>query len=306
MPKKKTPKVSRTTRRARSPRSDPSIVFEHPAGAILKVILEKTPIYQDAAQPSLQAIGKELAPAGKLLGKTTARTIKATLAPLRGLLWGWEKIEKIVMPELAARVENQLHLLVAPKLTVAGPVLESLRFTGNEPELREMYINLLATSMNRETAEKAHPAFAEIIRQLSPDEARIIQYFAKEKTVVQMALATQCPHIPGRQAQLVRYEFLKQAVSLIDIDVTCEHRDLIPAYLDNLRRVSVISVSELGDGYSHDNDTRYKRLENHPLIQDQVKELQAAGTSYRRCGGSFGLTSFGDQFCAACVSPLAQ
>ena len=42
--------------------------------------------------------------------------------------------------------------------------------------LRELYANLLATSIDSITAHEAHPAFVEIIRQLTPDEARIVKY----------------------------------------------------------------------------------------------------------------------------------
>src|SRR5262249_12995200 len=149
--------------------------------------------YKDLAQPSAKRLGKELVPAAKQLGQTAVRALNTVLAPLRGAIWGWEKIEEIVIPELAKRVEDALHKLVTPKRTVAGPALEASRFAGGEPALREMYVNLLATSMDRDTATKAHPAFAEIIRQLTPDEARVVQFFAAEKVVAQMTFGTLGP-----------------------------------------------------------------------------------------------------------------
>jgi len=63
--------------------------------------------------------------------------------------------------------------IVVPKPNVAGPALEALRYTWHEETLSDLYANLLAaSSMDKSTADGAHPAFVEIIRQLTPDEAK--------------------------------------------------------------------------------------------------------------------------------------
>ena len=66
-----------------------------------------------------------------------------------------------------------------PPPYIAVPAVEALRYTAEEPALCEMYLHLLATAMDSRTVPLAHPAFAEIIRQLTPDEARIINLFAQ-------------------------------------------------------------------------------------------------------------------------------
>lgn len=46
----------------------------------------------------------------------------------------------------------------------------------NESEkLREMYANLVAKSMNADFHDKVHPAYVEIIKQLSPAEAVFLE-----------------------------------------------------------------------------------------------------------------------------------
>ena len=45
----------------------------------------------------------------------------------------------------------------------------------NSEELRNMYANLLAASMLKDEKENAHPSFVEIIKQLSPDEAKLLK-----------------------------------------------------------------------------------------------------------------------------------
>lgn len=97
-------------------------------------------------------------------------------ALLRAAVWGWERIAEIIGPELAAgNSKDKFHRLVTPRLEVDVPALESRRYADEVPELQEMYVNFLGTAMDRETAMRAHPAFAEIIRQMTPDEARIVR-----------------------------------------------------------------------------------------------------------------------------------
>ena len=63
--------------------------------------------------------------------------------------------------------------LVEPDLMIAGPTLEALKYTYDKDELRNMYLNLLTSSMNRDTKEKTHPSYVEIIRQLTPLDAKV-------------------------------------------------------------------------------------------------------------------------------------
>lgn len=64
--------------------------------------------------------------------------------------------------------------LIAPKLSVAGPTVQGIAFTVEEPDLKAMYLNLLATASDKRVEASAHPAFAEVIRQLTSEEARLL------------------------------------------------------------------------------------------------------------------------------------
>ncbi|KRC63626.1 hypothetical protein ASE12_01910 [Aeromicrobium sp. Root236] len=65
--------------------------------------------------------------------------------------------------------------LISPKPSVAGPAMEGLRYSLDEPTLKDMYLELLATATDRRVEGKAHPSFAEIIRQLSGEEAALLK-----------------------------------------------------------------------------------------------------------------------------------
>ncbi|SKA62407.1 protein of unknown function [Succinivibrio dextrinosolvens DSM 3072] len=71
--------------------------------------------------------------------------------------------------------------IVSPEAYVAIPALESLSYSMDSVELRNLYANLLANAMNKDVKEKVHPAFIEIIRQLTPNEAKLLEIIFKAK-----------------------------------------------------------------------------------------------------------------------------
>lgn len=64
--------------------------------------------------------------------------------------------------------------LTSPRPSVAVPAMQGLGYSLDEPDLKEMYLNLLATATDDRTEESAHPSFAEVIRQLSGPEAKLL------------------------------------------------------------------------------------------------------------------------------------
>ncbi len=68
--------------------------------------------------------------------------------------------------------------------SIAMPVLERIGYEDDDSILREMYVNLLARSIDKERQGEAHPAFARIIEQLSPDEAMIMYTLRKASIVL--------------------------------------------------------------------------------------------------------------------------
>ncbi|NLR74392.1 DUF4393 domain-containing protein [Leeia aquatica] len=74
--------------------------------------------------------------------------------------------------------------IIEPKASIAGPTLQGLAFTHEEPNLKEMYLSLLATSMDGRAASVAHPAFVEIIKQLDSEDARLVRNVLQSEDAV--------------------------------------------------------------------------------------------------------------------------
>ena len=191
--------------------------------------------YQDAMQPGAKEFGLASRSAGQELGEavtTVAKVANRALTPLKALIWCWDKIETFVVEQVEKRFKDKPDNLITPNPVVAVPALQALQYTGTSPTLRDMYMNLLATAMDKDTAVKAHPAFVEIIRQLSPDEARIMNRMADKKR-------------PGPKPDKKGY-----AGHCGDIarESGCEVMELDIAYIDNLCRLGLLRDSLIPDG----------------------------------------------------------
>lgn len=132
--------------------------------------------YKDAVQPGARQIGTALGTVGHLLN--------SVLRPLQSLDKVWTCMFERLDGWLAQRLQGvPPSELTEPPPTVAGNVLTGLLFAQDEPDIREMFLNLLATSMVRRTKALAHPSFAGILKEMTPDEARIMMHIAKTQRV---------------------------------------------------------------------------------------------------------------------------
>ena len=115
-------------------------------------LLKAAPIYDDAIQPAAKEIGKSL--------ETVAKAVNVALSPVSALVWGYDQIEEFVSTNVAEKLKKiPNERIITPDIMIAGPTLEALRYAGHKETLREMYANLLATSLDSEVATFAHPSF---------------------------------------------------------------------------------------------------------------------------------------------------
>lgn len=59
-----------------------------------------------------------------------------------------------------------------PKLSILGPTLEASKYYFEEEPLRDMFASLAAASMDRRKERDLHPSYPEIIKQMSPLDAK--------------------------------------------------------------------------------------------------------------------------------------
>lgn len=248
-------------------------------------LMQAVPVYEDALQPMAKETGKALA--------TVGRAVNAALLPIRGLVWGIEQIEQFVHTKVAKKLEKvPVENIQTPDPAIAGPALESLRYTGHKEALSEMYANLLASSMDSETARNAHPGFVEIIRNLSSDEAKIMCFIAEAGTQPII-------DIHRKTRKEISSTITNELVTTIAHDAGCEHGALTGSYLVNLQRLGLINIDK---GRFLASPTAYDRILNDPPVKliiealDREEEFKSEITKYFA-----NLTPFGLQFSQACL-----
>ena len=129
--------------------------------------------------------------AGDNLGQaalTLSKTINNALLPLAAINFSFDKARNYFaknfekdLAEKASKIPQED--IVEPKASIAGPTLQGLAFTHEEENLKDMYLSLLATAMDEKTTNNAHPAFVEIIRQLTSEEAHLVQGILKASSL---------------------------------------------------------------------------------------------------------------------------
>jgi hypothetical protein len=252
-------------------------------------VAKAIPVYQDLAQPALQEVGKGL--------QTVAKTVHIALAPISALVWGYDQIKDFVSTNVTERLKNiPQENIITPEPNIAGPALESLRYTGHKEELREMYASLLATAMNSDTAENAHPSFVEIIKQLSTHEALILENLAHVNTVPMIDLRDQNDNPPGGGWWVIKH------FSMLAVNVGCNSYELGSAYMVNLQRLGLIELRENYTLTTVNGVNPYEKLINHEIIVTKSQEIsKVQGHRPDIWKGAINLTPLGIQFSHACI-----
>lgn len=127
-------------------------------------------LYRDLAQPAAREVGEALSNAAKV-----ARFALAPVDYLAAQHQRWKRY----LERVAEKVPEERRVAAHPQL--AGPVFAGLQYIEENSINAELFINLLARAIDRERVSEAHPAFAHLISQLSPDEALIL-FHLKRRT----------------------------------------------------------------------------------------------------------------------------
>jgi hypothetical protein len=242
-------------------------------------LVKAVPVYQDAVQPAAQEIGKSLA--------TVTKTVNIALAPIKALVWGYEKIEDYLTKRVSEKLKDiPKEDIETPPTNIAGPAVESLKYTGHNENLRELYASLLAMSMNKKTADKAHPSFVEVIKNLSTEEALILQQFVSKSMFPKIDVQETGGNNGGEINHFINFTLFHKMDTRINVNNT-------RTYLDNLQRLGVIEI--LKDEYFAD-ESPYKILKNDSALIGLKDLIEKKGKKVKFRKGLIRLTAFGTDF----------
>ena len=142
-----------------------------PTEELVNALVEQLPIqkaYDDGLSASVEEAGGALT--------DIIKTLRLALAPVQYAAALQDRY-RAFLDKSVRRIPSENRTQPPPQ--ILGPVIEGIRYEPAGTPIDEMFSQLLSRSMDSHRANEAHPSFPHIIRQLSADEAKILERLNK-------------------------------------------------------------------------------------------------------------------------------
>jgi hypothetical protein len=171
----------------------------------------------------------------------------------------------------------------------AEVVDEEVDIRPSSARLQEIGAELLRRSADVHYDDDAHPAYARILGDMAPDEARILRLLCRAGPQASVDVRTAGP------LAIARSELIAPGLNMIAAEAGCRRPERVHAYMDNLYRLGLVWFSR----EPLEDPLRYQVLEAQPEVTEAMSRA-GRGKTVRR---SIHLTVFGTDFCAVCLPP---
>ena len=211
--------------------------------------------------------------------------------PLRKWIAGREYNLKETEVLLAKKLEKvKSENIVEPEAYIAVPAIQSISYCMNDEELRNLYANLLANSMNKDTKDSVHPSFVNIINQMSPMDAVIFKIIYESKIRPLITLFFQLDN-NGQENHLNNLSWIKEY-----------EYDVVSVSIDNLTRIGLIKIPA---------DKHYVTDTNYDIVRNCKKYNEYCSQYINVNGGKVSedkqiitITDYGKLFYTICVKDI--
>lgn len=207
-------------------------------------------------------------------GEPLTEIVDARLESARVTLWRFLRLDRLTPTGTTATYTTH-------SVTLRSRPNASLR------DLREQGDALLRQLGDPAQPQHEHPAFSRILRELVPDEARIMRFLALAGAQPVIDVRTKTPLGVGS-------ELIAGGINLVAEMAGATYPDRNQQYLANLTRLGMIRFSE----EQVEDPRRYSFIEAQPVAAAAMARAKRAHTVYR----SVAITQFGRQFCEVCFT----
>jgi len=234
----------------------------------------------DAAEKSSRQTTHDSAPLSNLPAAVAANTLTSPGQELAAFLEqdvGTALRQRGISPE-----QTQ-----APRKDLLLRTVDALRCSADA--FRPYYARLIASSMDVSESIHVHPAWIEMLKQLTEDEIAFLVAFPPPGRV---AISADLVIILRSQEMMVAYRYIVPE----KLAATCRHKSNIPMYVDNLIRLNLIHrpAAQQAD-----------RAAYQPLMAlDFVEQLRDAAPKTARVNfdqSVLGITNLGEHFRRSCL-----
>lgn len=217
--------------------------------------IEKVPeVYDDILKPVAQETGK-------LLGRVP-RAINAALSGCDVWILNKEYNIEETKKLLAKKLENvPPEKIVQPEPYVAVPALQAISYSMNNEELRELYANLLSKAMNIDTKDFVHPCFTDLIKQMSPLDAKVFKSIMESSITPLLTIKKHDKITNGANILIENISWL-----------TFASYNAISVSINNLCRLGLIEIPYF-DNYT--DKTNYDCIKQNPWFKAFLLQYQS-------------------------------
>lgn len=168
---------------------------------------------------------------------------------------------RLLQEEIISEVQNiSDENIQEPVISIVGPALEASRYYIEEEEIRKMFSKLIASSMDSSKNSTTHHSFVEIIKMLSPLDAKNL-YFMHTTDDGTISRIKMVKNSSGSYQVINNHVFLGNP--------ECNDSALIEPSIDNLIRLGLVNVSYIE---RRTNESLYDKHNNSPLYQSYINE----------------------------------
>ena len=243
----------------------------------------KSKAYDDAARPLMGWLGK------------TGGALGHALYALIGLpMEKWAQRKEEQMAKLTEQIEARTFNIpeenrIEPSYGTVQAVFEGLDSCLDEEILQAGFVNLLGAAMDSRTATSFLKCHANTLRQLCPDEARVLNALCLKQTSQAYIDVRFCEKGGKGWSVYRRY------VTDIDTLVQCEFPDDIPSYLVHLETLGLLRI----DSTNWLVDEQVYALLERRVLNDK-KNIENSGREYKIGKGIIYITPLGEDFARSC------
>jgi len=225
-----------------------------------------------------------LTAAGEVAAWSVDTALGVTGTVVKGSMAGTPAREVLAEAEAEVReaVRRALRLPAAPHTETPGL-----------PTLREQGAALLRLSASADPEQAdIHPAYAGMLAELTPDEARILRLLYRDGPQPAIDIRVGRPRGLGAERRV-------DGLSVIGDHAGLRFPNRVPQYLTNLRRLGLTEMAK----EPVDNPNRYQLIEAQAPVRELLKR-SGFGTkvNYR----SIVITPFGEDFVRTCLPEIVQ
>lgn len=239
------------------------------------------------------------------------KSIGATLTAAWYLHFGWidnkaevEKflnkvdIEKYKQEIINKGKEVPPENLVEPEIYILGPALEASKYYIGEEILRSMFSSLVASSIDNRKSKDIHPAFVEMIKQMSVIDAQNIIYLSKKfNGKEQFPIVNYKKEKKGVGTMTIVHNVLVSQIK--DNDINLDSVKVCSTSLVNLERLGLIYIKH--GTYINNNDFDYEVFSNLISFNNTKKANNEPDVTYDIQKGLIELTPLGHDFVKVCL-----